>query len=248
MADEDAVRAQFPGSAAAFAELRRLVEIYRAEVARDAEGVELEVRFGGVAHRKFSPGVSAQAMEHVLELMRTNPTLPVTDWFEVQDTFFATPRGERRCRVTYDTDAMRVVSCVASKTRLAEVHMHLGTCGLRAVVSREKVDRDVQDDVAVPTHVRLQQRRSVALTSRGCGPRPTWSVDLGMVWSGGTKSDAEGQRLAGRTPTYALELELVDDAYLAGRSDSYVACSVAMKAVDVARMCDPHATELALLA
>ena len=120
---------------------------------------------------------------------------------------------------------------VVRKQRLAECQLHSGNVALRVVVSRE-VDAECAADVVEPKHVRIQQRRSMLFVSNGFGPAPTWSIDVAMVWSGASKSEAERKQAQADAPQYCLEVELVDSEYVARHDDSFVACSLVLKAAD----------------
>lgn len=250
---------QFPGSEEALSSLSRLVATYREELHRDPTGLELELRFGQASGPLVTTGISADFSDHVAALLRTNASLVETGWNEVQDVFFdatAPPQGvcnffaegargrgngeagragraEYRSRTWYDTDKVCIETELVTKRRLAECRLRCGAHAVRVVVSREDpCDAEAVQDMALPKHVRIQQRKSVHLTHRALGPAPTWSVDFGMVWSGATKVDAERRQMAGELPQYTLEIELADRRYVEEHSDTYVACSLALKAGD----------------
>lgn len=225
---------QFPGSPEAFDALQAVVGVYRREGAKDAEGLELEVRFGHAAGPRVITGVSAEAVDRVMALLQTNPELPATEWEEVQDVFFDADGAEHRSRTRYDTDRLCLDTHVVIKHRLAECQVRCGDAAFRVVVSREAARSPSPDDLVTPKHVRLQQRKSVGLVSAALGPQPTWSVDFGMVWSGGSKVQAERRQMLCERPEYTLELELADSRYVDAHTDAYVACSLALKVADLA--------------
>ena len=233
---------QFPGSDEAFAALRGVVAVYRREATVDPTGLELEVRFGEVVGTKTSTtGVSDDFVGHAIALVQTNPELSLSDWAEVQDAFFDVDGVEWRSRTRYDTDRLAVETEVVVKRRLAECRLKSGTVAMRIVVSREAPANVGESEggvveLVLPKHVRLQQRRTAVFASYGFSKRPTWAVDVGMAWSGGSKSEAERKKMAGETPQYTLEIELVDPAYVAVHDDAFVACSVALKAADFVDM------------
>ena len=228
---------QFPGSDEAFGALKHVVAVYRREAAIDPVGLELEVRFGELVGAKTTTtGVSDDFAAQAIALVQTNPALLLSDWAEVQDAFFDVDGVEWRSRTRYDTDRLAVETEVVIKRRLAECRLHSGAVAMRFVVSREApADASgAEVDLVLPKHVRLQQRRTLTFCSFGFGPHPTWAVDVGMAWSGGSKSEAERKKMAGETPQYTFEIELVDPAYVAAHDDAFVACSVALKAADFA--------------
>lgn len=236
---------QFPGRAEVLAAVSAVVQAYRREAERDPGGVELEVRFGRVERgaagtlgacvgqgRKASTGVSAGVVDRAITHVRTGEAVRLSEWRELQDVFFDAAGVEYRSRSTYDTDEMRVRTRVVRKERLAECTLRCADVALRVVASREAACAPPAE-VAAPKHVRLQQRRSATFCSAGCGPKPTWTIDFGMAWSGASKDEAEARQAAGETPQYSMELELLDVGYLRGKSDAHVACSLALKAADL---------------
>lgn len=231
-----AVEAQFPGSPEALAALAGVVAVYRREMEVDATGLELEARFGSAAGDAFTTGVQATVVDRVMSLVQSNPTLHVGDWYELEDFFFDVDGAERRSRSCFNTDELCVEAQVITKTRLAECRLRSGTVAVRIVVSRETDVEHHGLDLIDPKHVRIQQRRRVAFSSRcasGAAVPHAWAIDVGMVWSGGTKEEAEQRQMGAECPQYTLEVELLDPAYVRRHSDAYVACSVAMKAADL---------------
>ena len=110
--------------------------------------------------------------------------------------------------------------------------MQCGDSTARVVLSRETPTSPGVDLVA-SKHVRLHQRRSAQLVSRGFGPLPTWTIDIGMAWAGKVSNEAERKQMSGDSPQYTVEVELVDHAYVETHDDAHVATSLAMKAADL---------------
>ena len=225
---------QFPGSERTLAALTDIVRTYRTEAARNPHGLELELRFGTVHdHTHARTGVSSAFVENALELVQTNPAIVIDAWRESQDAFYTTRFGqERRCRSEYNTEGICVETTTIVKSKIVECTLVHKSTAVRVVLSRETPVRETADVVVDPTHVRIQQRRRAHLVSNGFGPRDTWVLDVGMTWSGATKSDAERLQMCSQCPQYTLELELMDASYVARHDDEYVACSMALKAAD----------------
>lgn len=228
------LQAQFPGSQDAMNALAHVVQVYRQEIARDENGMELEMRFGHASTGHVTTGVPAEMIDRLITFVQTNPDIRMTEWAEVQDVFFDINGEERRSRTTYDTDTLRVKTQVIRKQRLAECLLRCDEVYVRVVVSRETPDmcEEIGVKVVSPKHVRIQQRRSAHLASHDFGPDATWTIDFGLVWSGDSKVDVEQRQMACEAPQYTFEMELTDPQYVVKNDDMYVACSLGLKAAD----------------
>ena len=80
----------------------------------------------------------------------------------------------------------------------------------------------------LPSHVRVQQRRSFRDVRDG---KVIWSYELSKTWSGSSRSGVE-QKQHVCEPTYEVECELVDEggAYASATGEERVAASLLAKA------------------
>ena len=220
---------QFPGDASALRAIQRIVTRYRKEYASDpSSGLELEVRCGRDVDGAFKPGVSVDFLDRAVSLVQANPALELDDWREIEDTFFDLGGVEYRSRSMYDTDEIDVRAVTIVKTRICECILRNGGFAMRLVLSREREVHNPKG-VVTPKHVRIHQRRRAQFTSNDFGPRRTWMLEFGMVWSGCNKTEAETLQMNNAIPQYTLELELLDPLYVVRRGDEFVACSIGLK-------------------
>lgn len=252
----------FPGTPETFERLQQLVQKFR-DCERhqhrhdhdDGVHFELEARLctndvSSVESKtspssRFKSGVSGTALDTVLRHVQTNTSLETGDWQEYEDFFFHHGGSEYRMRSTFDTQKLKVKTVIIRKTKLDDcmAAVHTTQYAVRFTLSKEEVIPAASfPEMIKPHHVRIQQRKSVRLHSRGYTKTPTWSIDFGLVWSGKNKAEAETCQESKSGTCYSVELELLNAAYAQRHTPEYVALSISQKVLDLVRPLSSTAT------
>ena len=182
--------------------------------------LELEVRLGrATAEGGFRPGVPR---EHADEVVRTMDNLCRHDagtlrarhagWVEEEDYHFyadggggggsprLAPRHKLRTRVSVDPDGA-VRSETIRKVVVRSLTLRTRVMDVRVALSREDPLVDPPRIVRRTSHVRIKQRRSYDAA------RTPFCFECAMVWSGGTKTQAEGRQMR-EEPVFEVECEV----------------------------------------
>ena len=196
---------------------------------RRASGGELEVRLGRLVEGRFIAGVERDDFD---ELLKDFVSCGLTDnggWSEIVDYFYLTQdRVHARTRVRFDSQKM----CVNTEhVQKCSVHSELfkqsedGRCVRVSLCDETPIH--TPPDVCVPTHVRIQQRRSFDDVR---GTSVVWRYEISRTWSAASRSSVEHQQHM-TPPTYEVECELVDEdgSYLDSHDDLEVAKSLLLK-------------------
>jgi len=196
----------------------------------------------------------------------------VTNWVETQDVFYVIEIPSNvsgldkptRCQVrtSVGVDASKTMTiCHTMKRKLKSVSMHvvpLGGCGsnslsgtgdplatpldARVTVSVEHALPPEMLPVAVVSDlVRIKQRKRFTLSSLGVD-NPAFAIDLTIVYSGKTKSEAERRQAAEQDAHYEVEVECLDPvAYLqtCNQEEPVLALSILLKLHDFAAALNP---------
>lgn len=229
------MQAQFVGTDEAFGALTTLVARYRSEHRANPVGLELEARIGRMnANEQTTTGVPEEEIDRITKFVETNPLLSVRDWAQHTDYFIMVRGKEHRYRTIGESGSLEMKTEVTQKVRLDTCMLRSGTTAVRFVLSREiPVEIASLPDTVAPKHVRVTHRKTFEFASRGCTSGPTWRIDLGIVWSGDTKFEAETKQRQYQASQYTVELEMLDPSYVIHHDDAYVACSLAMKVGDL---------------
>ena len=133
---------------------------------------------------------------------------------------------------------LKVETVIIRKTKLDHcmAAVHSTQYAVRFTLSKEEVVPAASfPEMIKPHYVRIQQRKSVRLHSRGYTKTPTWSIDFGLVWSGKNKAEAETCQESKSGTSYSVELELINTSYAQRHTPEYVALSIGQKVLDLVR-------------
>ena len=185
--------------------------------------MECEFRLGTSA-RPFCAGCSLAHLDCVAGALPTWPqwTERTRGWEQSQVFSFTLEGTTTRIESSYDTTNMQMKVVAQQKQRLA--HYDFTMCGLplRVCASREKtIPLQSLPHVAVPSHVRVRQRRSFAYTTKE--GIDTWRVDCTRVWSGRTWTEAQRLSASNADPDCEIEVEYVGSRELVEEDVDYVA-------------------------
>lgn len=174
--------------------------------------MELELRLGKVSSgtKRFVVGTDKAFVEFALALFSgCKEWSLVDDWRETHDFFFGADRhATTRRSIEFDTQNSIVQQSSIRKRKVAEMvlenRLHRFDMKM-ALAAEDSADDDDAAVLAVPTYVRIKQRKSFYYTSSRFHT-PTWRFDITLTWGGRTKNEAEKLQLAAE-PTYEFELE-----------------------------------------
>jgi hypothetical protein len=234
---------------------------------------EVEARLGSVSEQGFVSNVGKECFTALLEALESYPNWhQVSNWVESQDVFYITEfpnnlegkttRAEVRTTVGLDYDKKMVLKhCIKRRLRnldfkviamgaanestfLASVPETLnGPLNPRVSFS---VEQTVPDEVlpiaVVPTKVRIKQRKRFFITSLGV-ERPAFSVDMTIVYTGKSKSEAEQSQVKGEDASYEVEVECLEPlAYLqsCNHQEDMLALSLLLKLHDFVSFLNPN--------
>ena len=211
-------------------ELVKAISDYRSKRALFPGQMELEVRLGSRGDT-FCPGVTESVfvqLEKDLDQTLSNATRA---WQEIVDYFYVDAGGRHiRTRVQFDSNKMTMHTQHHQKEShhcfLAKRAEGGGEEAARATINREEPVSDPPVS-CVPTHVRIQQRRTWRDVRDGA---TVWAYELSRTWSANTRSGVEHKKHAS-DPVYEVECELVDEngAYVDRLSDEQIAASMLLK-------------------
>lgn len=209
----------------------RVVPIVAARRAQPKHA-ELEIRLGEQEKDgSFVAGVTKEIYDTIEKDLESEQSLVASRYTEIVDYHYAISRTTRaRTRVKVNSEDMtmhtsHVVKTNSMKTCLVRDETSTDAC--RVSLAYEP-PLETPPLSCIPTHVRIQQRRSFSDVRNGA---VVWRYDLSKTWSGSSRSVVEHAQNT-HEPSYEIEIELVDadGSYMAARSDEDVARSILVKA------------------
>ena len=252
----------------AISEVRRFLQ-----QADDGICVEIEGRLGVRDQAGFRPDVGASTFETLLGLLNSYPGwLEVTPWQETHDVFYHIDvpvgaggkpvRTQVRSSVAFDADRKLALQHIV-KRKLRTVDLRVtsldtaeaggsslfaerlaGPSHVRVGVALEqRVPEELLPVAVTPTLVRIKQRKRFLLQSLGL-QRPAFAVELSVVYSGDSKSQAEQRQAAAQEASHEVEVECLEPlAYLCSCSqqESMLALSLLLKLHDFCAALNPQA-------
>ena len=234
---------------------------------------EVEARLGFVSEHGYVSNIGKACFTTLLEALESYPNWhQVSNWVESQDVFYTadfpnnlegkTTRAEVRTTVGLDDDKKMVLKhCI--KRRLRNLDFKVVAMGaanestylssvpetLNGPVNPRvsfSVEQTVPDEVlpiaVVPTKVRIKQRKRFFISSLGV-ERPAFSVDMTIVYTGRSKSEAEQSQVKGDDASYEVEVECLEPlAYLqsCNHQDEMLALSLLLKLHDFVSLLNPN--------
>lgn len=234
---------------------------------------EMEARLGVISEQGYTSNIGKDCFNTLLEALESYPNWhEISDWVESQDVFYTTEfpnnlegkttRAEVRTTVGLDDEKKIVLKhCIkrrlrnldfkvvamgtaAESTYLSSVPESLkGPMNPRVSFSIEQtVPAEVLPIAVVPTKVRIKQRKRFFITSLGV-ERPAFSVDMTIVYTGRSKSEAEQSQVRGVDASYEVEVECLEPlAYLqsCNHQDEMLALSLLLKLHDFVSLLNPN--------
>lgn len=234
---------------------------------------EMEARLGTLSDRGFVSDVGQGTFTTLLTMLESYPRWHhVSGWVESQDVFYMIdlptgPEGkvtQAEVRTTVGLDAEKKITlnhCIKRKLRVLDLRVvTLGSCNessylpalqetlngpLNPRVSfsvEQSVPHELLPIAVVPTRVRIKQRKRFFITSLGV-ERPAFSVDMTIVYSGKSKSEAEQSQAAAKDAVYEVEVECLEPlAYLqsCNHQEQMLALSLLLKLHDFVSFLNPQ--------
>ena len=233
---------------------------------------EVEARLGFASEQGFVSNIGKECFTTLLKALESYPHWhQVSSWVESQDVFYMAEfsnnlegkmtRAEVRTTVGLDDDKkMALKHCI--KRRLRNLDFKVAAMGatnestylsglpemlngpshLRMSFSVEQtVPEEVLPIAVFPTKVRIKQRRRFFVASLGV-ERPAFSVDMTIVYTGRSKSEAEQRQAKGDDGSYEVEVECLEPlAYLQSckHQEEMLALSLLLKLHDFASLLNP---------
>ena len=213
---------------------------------------ELEVRLGMWQHKRFVPGINADSLRQIENMLSSFSEWERFShgWVHSQDYFYEIKGQQYRTSTTFPTDGSRATCVHVFKTMLdhvelqgsalhsdevlAHVHKVPIVCDLRVGLSTEKeIAARELPPLVTPHLLRFKQRRS--FETRG------WRFDLTKTWQAKTREEMEQKQA--HDPVCEFEIECLNPrAYLSEpfHTDEYVATSILLKALDFVTIKDLH--------
>ena len=234
---------------------------------------EMEARLGSLSENGYVSNVGHETFSTLLNMLESYPHWHhVSGWTESQDVFYMidlptgqdgkNARAEVRTSVGLDSEKrMTLHHCVKRKLRVLDLRVvSLGSCNEASYLSalhetlngplNPRVSFSVEQTVpaellpiaVVPTRVRIKQRKRFFITSLGV-ERPAFSVDLTIVYSGTSRSEAEQRQAASKDASYEVEVECLEPlAYLqsCNQQEQMLALSLLLKLHDFVSFLNPQ--------
>lgn len=240
------------------------------QVSEESVHLEVEGRLGVLTDQGFVSDIGKDKFCALLHMLDAYPRWHhIVDWTDVQDVFYfmyvpsensATRRLQVRTSVGVGADKqLAIVHTIKRKLKTVDLKLQPldseGHCmevdtaaSIEAVDARVCISAEQQLPpellpVAVtPNLVRIKQRKQYRLHSLGV-EKPAFSIDLTIVYTGKTKSEAEQKQANEVSPTYEVEVEcLSTPAYLqsCSQKESILALSILLKLLDFAVALNPN--------
>jgi mRNA capping enzyme, beta chain len=234
---------------------------------------EMEARLGSLSDNGYVSDVGQEAFTTLLGMLESYPRWHhVSGWVESQDVFYAInlPTGQdgksaqAEVRTTVGLDAEKKIvlnHCIKRKLRVLDLRVvTLGSCNESSYLPalqetlvgplNPRISFSVEQSVpgellpiaVVPTRVRIKQRKRFFITSLGV-ERPAFSVDMTIVYSGKSKSEAEQLQMAAKDAIYEVEVECLEPlAYLqsCNQQEQMLALSLLLKLHDFVSFLNPQ--------
>lgn len=235
--------------------------------------VEIEGRLGTLGEQgAFNSNVGQQTFCSVLAQLETFPRWKhVTGWVESHDVFYSLSVPAEICgldkatvmqvRTSVGLDAEKQLVLIHTlKRRLRSVTMQAAalSSGSSALDGQERLQTPLQARVSVsveqrlpleilpvavtPELVRIKQRKRFLLNSLGV-EKPAFAIDMTIVYSGRTKSEAEQRQALAAEPSFEVEVEcLQPQAYLQScdQDETVLALSLILKLHDFIAAANPQ--------
>jgi hypothetical protein len=229
--------------------VQAVVEIAQ-NMAKDGVPVELEVRFGRCDHGRFTPGMSPEQMDRIVEEIRTcRDWTAVTDDWVLSMLFFhgSTIPGDTRTLRTesiYRSATTHEVNCIEKRliqnsTYAVDLSELPGdgaapTDFRVAVAVENKVPNDDIPFAERPTRCTVRMRLEFLYTPLGRS-RPAWSFMLTRRWSAADFHQALLNKEMD-PPQCDIELELIDQSYLQSTESDKLTFKMLWKVYDIIGM------------
>lgn len=234
---------------------------------------EMEGRLGSMGENGYVSDVGRDKFSSLLLMLESYPHWHhVSGWVESQDVFYMidipagpdrkSARSEVRTTVGLDEE-MKITlhHCMKRKLRVIDLRaVSQGSCSEASYLPalRETLNGPVHPRISfaieqtipcellpiavVPTKVRIKQRKRFFIASLGM-ERPAFSVDLTIVYSGSSKSEAEQRQASSKDASYEVEVECLDAlAYLqsCNQQEHMLAVSLLLKLHDFVAFFNPQ--------
>ena len=182
--------------------------------------VELEVRFKKVSKSFFNKCLALVKRFNVVQVCES-----------VTDVFYSYRNQLIRTRLLYDTQTLSIIPTHICKRRIAQCEFGAADSHFKISVAAEIPPNDIPVTITTTKYCRLKTVYRFDYTPRR-ETHAVWRYEFSIVHAGKTVSQAEHQRQEGKTPTYEIEIELLDVSYVLRAGIKYTAQSILCKIQD----------------